>query len=155
MPDTFGSCTSRLPLGAMISIISRTQFVYINERLRPFGLSAGQFPVLISLVVRQDVMQDTLARHLHIDKGAVARTIAKLVEAGYVRRITDPKNRRAVRLFLTKKGEAIAPELLRIDRKWEELACSRLIPADREKFSALTEIVAETCRDTLEKMEAD
>jgi len=82
-------------------------------------------------------------------------SVAKLVGAGYVRRITDPGNRRAVRLFLTKKGEAIAPELLRIDREWEELACSRLSPADREKFSLLAESVALTCRDTLEKMEAD
>jgi len=155
VPDITEPCTPRLPLGAMISIISRTQFVLLNERLRPFGLSAGQFPVLITLVVRQNIMQDTLARHLHIDKGAVARSVAKLVGAGYVRRITDPGNRRAVRLFLTKKGEAIAPELLRIDREWEELACSRLSPADREKFSLLAESVALTCRDTLEKMEAD
>jgi len=144
-----------LPLGATISIISRTHVVLINERLRPFGLSAGQFPVLISLIKKQDVMQDTLARHLHIDKGAVARTVTKLEEAGYVRRTTDPANRRTVRLFLTQKGEEIAPALLRIDREWEETACSCLSPADRAKFCSLTEAVARTCLTTLETIEAD
>lgn len=155
MSDTYGSCLPFLPLGATISIISRTHVVLINERLRPFGLSAGQFPVLISLIKKQDVMQDTLARHLHIDKGAVARTVTKLVAAGYVRRTTDPANRRTVRLFLTQKGEAIAPALLRIDQDWEETACSCLSPADREKFCSLTGAVARTCLATLETLEAD
>jgi Transcriptional regulators len=144
-----------LPLGATISIISRTHVVLINERLRPFGLSAGQFPVLISLIKRQDVMQDTLARHLHIDKGAVARTVTKLVDAGYVRRTTDPANRRTVRLFLTQKGEAIAPAILRIDREWEETACSCLSPEDQAAFSRLTGAVARTCLATLATLEAD
>jgi len=153
VPDTKILPAREIPLGAMISIIDRTHFVILNERLRPFGLSAGQFPVIISLIKKQNVMQDTLARHFHIDKGAVARAVIKLVNAGYVRRIPDPDNRRAVRLFLTKKGEQIAPEIEKIDREWEEMMYSSLTKEDRLLFSLLIRRITDSCCETLEKTE--
>ena len=153
MPDTKILPAREIPLGAMISIIDRTHFVILNERLRPFGISAGQFPVIISLIKKQNVMQDTLARHFHIDKGAVARAVIKLVNAGYVRRIPDPDNRRAVRLFLTKKGEQIAPEIEKIDREWEEMMYSSLTKEDRLLFSLLIRRITDSCCETLEKTE--
>jgi DNA-binding MarR family transcriptional regulator len=142
-----------MPLGAMISIVNRTHYIVLNERLRQFGLSAGQFPVLICLIKKQNVMQDTLARHFHIDKGAVARAVTKLVDAGYVQRIPDPDNRRAVRLFLTEKGEQIVPEIKRIDREWEEMTCSCLPPDDRQRFGQFLSKIAGSCMDTLKNME--
>ncbi|MEN6395780.1 MAG: MarR family transcriptional regulator [Methanoregula sp.] len=153
MPGTKTLPVREIPLGAMISIIDRTHFVILNERLRPFGISAGQFPVIISLIKKQNVMQDTLARHFHIDKGAVARAVIKLVHAGYVRRIPDPENRRAVRLFLTEKGEQIAPEIEKIDREWEEMMYSSLTKEDRLLFSLLIRRITDSCRETLEKTE--
>jgi len=153
VPDTKILPVREIPLGAMISIIDRTHFVILNERLRPFGISAGQFPVIISLIKKQNVMQDTLARHFHIDKGAVARAVIKLVNAGYVRRIPDPDNRRAVRLFLTKKGEQIAPEIEKIDREWEEMMYSSLTKEDRLLFSLLIRRITDSCCETLEKTE--
>jgi DNA-binding MarR family transcriptional regulator len=98
-----------IPFGAGVSLTSRGRFVFLNDRLRPLGLSAGQFPVLVLLSRVQNIMQDTLVRHYHLDKGTIARAVRKLEDAGYIRRITDPGNRRAVRLFLTEKGEGVAP----------------------------------------------
>ena len=135
----------------MISIVNRTHFVVLNEQLKPFGLSAGQFPVMICLIKKQNVMQDTLVRHFRIDKGSIARAVTKLETAGYVRRITDPYNRRAVRLFLTEKGEQIAPEIKRIDREWEESMYACLSSEERTQFCSLIRRIAESCLVTLEK----
>lgn len=65
-------------------------------------------------------MQEDLVRHYRLDKGTIARAVKKLEDGGYIRRITDPGNRRAVRLFLTEKGERAIPLLQRINREWEE-----------------------------------
>ena len=108
-----------IPFGAIISLINRSKYVFLNDRLRSLGLSAGQFPVLILLAKEQNIMQDTLVRHYHLDKGTIARAVKKLEDSGYVRRITDPGNRRAVRLFLTKKGELAVPLLRDINMEWE------------------------------------
>jgi DNA-binding MarR family transcriptional regulator len=153
VPDTRMPPVRKIPLGAMISIIDRTHFVILNEKLRLFGLSAGQFPILVCLLKKQNVMQETLVRHFRIDKGAVARAVTKLVDGGYVRCIPDPDNQRAVRLFLTEKGEKIAPEIERIDHEWEKMMYSCLQKEDHPRFSSLIRSMADSCSKTLEKTE--
>ena len=112
--------SGEIPIGALISITGRGRFVFLNDRLRPRGLSAGRFPVLMLLFKEQNIMQEILVRHYNLDKGTIARSVRKLKDAGYIRRVIDPDNRRAVRLFLTKKGERAAPLLQAIDREWED-----------------------------------
>jgi len=41
--------TCEIPFGAVVSITSRGRFIFLNDRLRPLGLSAGQFPVMMLL----------------------------------------------------------------------------------------------------------
>jgi DNA-binding MarR family transcriptional regulator len=137
------SVSRQIPFGALISITSRGRFIFLNDRLRPLGLSAGQFPVLMLLYKEQNIMQETLVRHYHLDKGTIARSVRKLRDAGYIRRIVDPDNRRAVRLFLTEKGERAAPFLQAIDREWEERICSGLSTGDMQTLRTLMRTVAE------------
>jgi len=142
--------SGEIPLGAVISITSRGRFVFLNDRLRPMGLSAGQFPVLMLLNKEQNIMQETLVRHYHLDKGTIARSVRKLEDAGYIRRIVDPGNRRAVRLFLTKKGERAAPLLQAIDREWEERICAGLPDKDRHTLRTLMRTVAENSHRSMQ-----
>jgi len=116
--------------------------MFLNDRLRPLGLSAGQFPVLMLLAKEQNITQETLVRHYHLDKGTIARAVKKLEDAGYIRRITDPGNRRAVRLFLTKKGEQALPKLHAINRAWEALFFSGLNAPDKKACRTLMQTVA-------------
>jgi DNA-binding MarR family transcriptional regulator len=139
-----------IPLGAVVSITRRGRFIFLNDRLRPLGLSAGQFPVLMLLYKEQNIMQETLVRHYHLDKGTIARAVKKLEDAGYIRRIIDPGNRRAVRLFLTKKGEQVAPVLQAIDHEWEELVCTGLSPEERANLNNLMRTVAENSRRNMQ-----
>lgn len=135
--------TEDIPFGALISITHRNRFIFLNNRLKPMGISAGQFPVLMLLYKEQNIMQETLVRHYHLDKGTIARAVKKLEDAGYIRRITDPDNRRAVRLFLTKKGERVAPVLQAIAQEWEELVCDGLSREEKETLNALLRAIAE------------
>ena len=142
--------TGEIPFGAEVSLTSRGRFVFLNDRLRPLGLSAGQFPVLVLLSRAQNIMQDTLVRHYHLDKGTIARSVRKLEDAGYIRRIVDPGNRRAVRLFLTKKGERAAPLLQAIDREWEERICAGLSDKDRHTLRTLMRTIAENSHRSMQ-----
>ncbi|NLD56882.1 MAG: MarR family transcriptional regulator [Methanomicrobiales archaeon] len=135
-------CLDDIPLGATVSITSRGRSVFLNDRLRPLGLSAGLFPVLMLLYKEQNIMQETLVRHYRLDKGTIARAVRKLEDAGYIRRITDPGNRRAVRLFLTVKGKEAAPLLRAIDREWEERILTGLSPEEKHYVQELMHTVA-------------
>ena len=135
-------CTGEVPFGAIFSITTRGQAIFLNDRLRPLRLSAGQFPVLLLLAKEQNITQETLVRHYRLDKGTIARAVRKLETAGYIRRIVDPDNRRAVRIFLTETGEKIVPVLKSINREWEEFVCAGLSPEERTTLNDLTRIVA-------------
>lgn len=141
-----------IPFGAVVSLICRSRFVFLNTRLRPLGLSAGQFPVLMLLAKEQNIMQDTLVRHYHLDKGTIARAVRKLEDGGYIRRITDPGNRRAVRLFLTEKGEHAIPLLHAINREWETLISTGL---SLEKMAALRSLIRHAAQNSFTILERD
>ena len=140
-----------IPFGAIVSLINRSKFVFLNDRLRPLGLSAGQFPVLMLLAKEQNIMQDTLVRHFHLDKGTIARASRKLEDGGYIRRITDPGNRRAVRLFLTEKGERVIPLLQAINREWESQIGTGLPKKDMAALHTLIRHVAQNSFTILQK----
>jgi len=139
-----------IPFGAVISLISRSRYVFLNDRLRPLGLSAGQLPILMLLAKEQNIMQDRLVRHYLLDKGTIARSVKKLEDGGYLRRITDPTNRRAVRPFLTDRGDRITPVLKAINHEWEELVCASLSGSERATLTSLIRTVAlNSCHCTL------
>jgi DNA-binding MarR family transcriptional regulator len=140
-----------MPFGAVFSLVSRSKFVFLNNRLWPLDLSAGQFPVLMLLAKEQNIMQDTLVRHYHLDKGTIARAVGKLEDGGYIRRITDTGNRRAVRLFLTEKGERAIPLLQGINREWEKIITSGLSKEERAALNNLMHRVAQNSIAILQK----
>ena len=146
------SCSPEtIPFGAVISLINRSKYIFLNDSLRPLGLSAGQFPVLMLLATEQNITQDTLVRHYHLDKGTIARAVKKLEEGGYVRRITDPGNRRAVRLFLTERGERAVPHLQEINREWERQVSYGLSEKEMTTLHAMMHRVAENALIILKK----
>ena len=140
-----------IPFGAVVSLVSRSKFVFLNNRLRPLGLSAGQFPVLMLLAKEQNIMQDRLVRHYNLDKGTIARAVRKLEDGGYIRRITDPGNRRAVRLFLTGKGEGSIPLLQAINREWEDQISAGLSKDEGRALHSLMHRVARNSYSILQK----
>lgn len=151
LPATMKSCLpDDIPFGAVVSLIYRSRFVFLNNHLRPLGLSAGQYPVLMLLAKEQNIMQDTLVRHYHLDKGTIARAVRKLEDGGYIRRITDPGNRRAVRLFLTEKGEHAIPLLHAINREWENLISTGL---SKEKMAALRSLIHHAAQNSFTILE--
>ncbi|HRY74763.1 MAG TPA: MarR family transcriptional regulator [Methanoregulaceae archaeon] len=135
--------TGEVPsFSAAFSITTRGHAIFLNERLRPLRLSAGQFPVLMLLAQEQNITQETLVRHYRLDKGTIARAVRKLEAAGYIRRIVDLGNRRAVRIFLTESGEAVVPVLKAINSQWEDSVCAGLDGEERGTLEALIRRVA-------------
>lgn len=53
-----------------------------------------------------------LARALHYNPGALTRLLDKLEQRGYLKRIPDPDDRRALRLELTSQGKALRKRVI-------------------------------------------
>jgi DNA-binding MarR family transcriptional regulator len=100
---------------------------------------------MLRLAREQNVTQEALARHFHVDKGAIARAAQRLEERGLIRRETDPGDRRAVRLFLTAEGERVVPELVRFGREWEAGITAGLGPDEEAMLRAVLSRMAGAC----------
>lgn len=91
-------------------IFRHTQ-VYLDHVLEPFGLSSGSLPYLFILEKHEGISQNQISRHIGNDKAMSARTIAKLIEHGLMRKEADAADSRAFCLFLTDAARKLLPKI--------------------------------------------
>lgn len=90
--------------GFLVHDIARLLRKRYEQRARPLGLTRAQWQVLAHLQRQEGINQSGLAELLELEPITVGRLIDRMEEAGLVERRTDPADRRAHRLFLTKRA---------------------------------------------------
>ena len=110
------------------------------EGLAPLGLTPAQARAL-RLIVRDEgeepLRMTELADRLRIVPRSVTTVVDALEEAGLVRREIDPRNRRAILLRLTERGQAARDDLRGARRRAAEELFGQLSPGDRKTLAAL------------------
>ncbi len=79
----------------------------VTEALAPHGLALGQFDILATLRRAEpgDGLTPTqLMESVALSSGGMTSRLDRLEEAGWVRRVADPADRRGVKVALTRKG---------------------------------------------------
>ena len=115
---------SKLPIGKLINIISKSQTLYLNHNLADFNINSTQLHLLFEISNQCNINQDRIASRCNINKGAVARSIKKLEEKRLIKREIDSENRRQNKVSLTPEGEKILNESIEIINEWEnEVFC--------------------------------
>jgi DNA-binding MarR family transcriptional regulator len=102
---------SREPLGLLIAAARRRIKQAVLAEVSRFALSPQQFWMLIALREAPGPSQAELAQRIRSDAPAVSRTLASLLERGFVRAEPDPRDRRRTRVLLTERGERLAAEV--------------------------------------------
>jgi DNA-binding MarR family transcriptional regulator len=80
---------------------------HLEQTLEGHGLSLPQFDVLATLGRDEGITQQELAERLLVTKGNVCGMIDRMELGGWVERRPDPQDRRAKRLFLTRRGRGL------------------------------------------------
>ena len=121
---------------------SRAVSQLYDEALRPCGLRATQFKLLIALAIVGAVPITQLAEALVMDRTTLSRNLKPLEREGWVQTEPDIDRRRRL-ITLTPQGEAVLACALPL---WEE-AQSRIVQGlGRERFTALLSELATTQR---------
>jgi DNA-binding MarR family transcriptional regulator len=98
------------------------------------GVRPGRFATLTLIGTNPGISQTALSRANGRDKSTLTPLLADLVRHGLVRRTRTTKDRRAYRLTLTPRGEALLAQLTACARTHEE-KLDRVIGArDRVRF---------------------
>jgi DNA-binding MarR family transcriptional regulator len=88
-----------------------------DEALRPFGLTNGQFSLMMSLNRPQPPTMGPVADLLAMDRTTLTAAIKLLARRGLVSASADPKDRRSRLLKLTRRGRAVLADAVSI---WEQ-----------------------------------
>jgi DNA-binding MarR family transcriptional regulator len=88
-----------------------------DDALRPFGLTNGQFSLLISLNRLQPPPMAPVAALLAMDRTTLTAALKPLERRGLLQTLVDPEDRRSRRLLLTPDGHKL---LLQATPVWEQ-----------------------------------
>lgn len=97
-------------LGAVSRRITR----FYKEKIQPFGLTHGQFFMLVALFEEDAALPSRLAEKTALDRPTITGLLDRLERDGWVERRLDPTDRRTFRVHLTSRAKRQREVLLSI-----------------------------------------
>jgi MarR family transcriptional regulator for hemolysin len=120
--------------GFILHDVARLLRTTYDRRGRDLGLTRSQWWVLTHLFRKDGTTQSELADILELEKPSLGRLLDRLESKGWVRRMEDPKDRRAKRVFLTETAQAPMQVMREVAAGVREDALSGLSTADQDRF---------------------
>jgi MarR family transcriptional regulator for hemolysin len=120
--------------GFILHDVARLLRTTYDRRVRDLGLTRSQWWVLTHLFRKDGTTQSELAEILELEKPSLGRLLDRLESKGWVRRMEDPKDRRAKRVFLTESAQAPMQVMREVAAGVREDALSGLSTADQDRF---------------------
>ena len=115
-----------------LSVLSNTISQAIAaEKEESFGLSVTQWRAMAILGRHGGLAARDVASRAAMDKVAVSRAVAALVEKDLLRRDTAPQDKRESRLHLTAAGRRIHDQIVPLALEHERRVLERLTPEER------------------------
>ncbi|MEY4386829.1 MAG: putative HTH-type transcriptional regulator YusO [Verrucomicrobiota bacterium] len=144
------------PTQRRLPILLRRAWFGLNQSFRrqiaESGLTPGQFTTLRTLIERGDLTQRELTEVMSSDPNTIASLLSRMEKLGWIKRETHERDRRANRLHVTAPGKrkftAAKPTALDLQTR----VLSVLTEAEREKFLASLEKIADACQQELTKL---
>ncbi|HPF21969.1 MAG: MarR family winged helix-turn-helix transcriptional regulator [Hyphomonas sp.] len=145
MPDTSPTPTLRLRefLPYRLSVLSNT----ISRRIadlydREFGLTIWQWRVMAVTGDTPGISATDIGQRTAMDKVAVSRAVAGLIELGYLERKASEDDGRRSQLYLTRTGQSVYDEIVPMALSEEQALEAVLTPEERVELTRLMEKLA-------------
>lgn len=103
-----------------LSIIVRGSHIFSSRKLTDYGITAAEEYILMYLMGNSVENQDQIAKFFMLDKGTVARSLAKLESKGYIIRKVNDENQREKVITLTEKALGLKEVLNELLVEWEK-----------------------------------
>ena len=127
--------------GFMLNDISRLMRTRFDSQARKLGLNRSQWRVLVFLARSEGINQSGLAETIEVDRMTIGRMLDRLEASGWIERRPDVSDRRAHRLYLTRKARPLLDKMIVVANEVQEEALAGLNGADRERLRGLLTVV--------------
>jgi DNA-binding MarR family transcriptional regulator len=130
--------------GYLIRRLHQIHLALFAEECAGFDISMVEFGILLFIARRPGAEQIRISEAVGVDRGTLVNTVARLVTAGLLERITSRLDRRQKLLALTARGEALLAQMRDPVSRAQTRTLAALPPPQREIFSEMLTTLAET-----------
>ncbi len=121
-----------------LSVLSnRISDAIAREYSQRFALGVTEWRVMAVLGRWPGLTASQVAQRTAMDKVAVSRAVARLLEAGRLSRVADAGDRRRALLRLSREGQAIHDQVVPQARAFEARVLEGIAPAERDALFRL------------------
>lgn len=118
----------------------------LAAKLAPIDLKPAQLDVLMNLYRHPGMSQHDLARKLLVGRSSITMLLPQLERRGLLRREGDEKDKRILRLTLTRAGETLLMKALKIHMTLIETAMSQSTAAECDLIGEQMRKIAEVLK---------
>lgn len=136
-----------------INLVSRSAEVFREEKLKDCGISGCQSKYVLLIAQSPGVSQEDISRALFVNKSNVARQISLLEANGFVKKMENDHDRRAVLVYPTQKLLNILPRVKEVLAEWRALVTEGFTEEEREELRRLSEKMVQNARRYMEGMQ--
>lgn len=124
-------------LAYFVTILRKNFMEYCNEKLQELGLSQGLLFFIIYVGKHPGCTPKELTKSLNMDMGYSARTLAKLVDGGFLLQSVNPRDHRSHSLTLTTAGEKAFLVSYELFSQWDDEIMCRLSGEEQNQLMEL------------------
>jgi MarR family transcriptional regulator for hemolysin len=132
--------------GFLIHDVARLRKALFDERMKAFGLTRSQWWVIGHLNRRDGVTQSELGRELDMSKVTLGGILDRLEEKGWLERRADTEDRRAKRIYLTRRLAGIRRGMDAAAVEINERCFSNVTEQDRRRIISILKAMKDNLR---------
>ena len=110
---------------------------YLKEKLNDVDITQGEITFIYNIFYHKSLSQRELAEALFVSEANVTKMLKKLEKKGYIERKTDENKLSKKIVFLSKKGELLVHQILKLTYEWEAKITEILDDDENETFKEL------------------
>ncbi len=126
-----------------IGVIRRGEQSFVRERLQPYDLVPVEAFALRVIASLDSCNQDTLCARLEIDKGRVAKLLARLESAGQIQRTVNEHNKREKLVRLTDRGREALGHVNETLDEWNRMCLQGFSQEECEQYFSFIHRIAQ------------
>lgn len=125
--------------------------LYRTARNEALGLGSYQDSYILNVCAYPGVTQEELSRKIFVHKSNIARQLSLLEEKGFIKRTTDPSDKRNMLVYPTEKAYAVLDKIKKVSEEWSALVLEGLSADEIKAVEKYTAKLAENAKMIIER----
>jgi MarR family transcriptional regulator for hemolysin len=131
-------------LSFLLHDVSRMRRAAYDQLMKPFNFTRARWWILAHLSRQDGMMQSQLAELLEVGKASLGSIIEQLETDGWVERRSDPSDKRAKRVYLTRAAQPFIKKMTREEDQFNSVVLAKLSHRDRAEMGRMMSLIKES-----------